>query len=73
MIPVVENHEIDVLEIDRLMRENDIETILDIVDKAVLINGYGFSKKETLEFRKIWKKMSNRRINRGKSTKSKKK
>lgn len=73
LIPVVENHGIDITEIDRLMRGNEIDEILDIVDQAVLINGYGFTKKETTRFRNIWKKMSARRINRGKSAKSKKK
>tara|TARA_R110002020_G_scaffold29940_7_gene94483 strand:- start:305 stop:1978 length:1674 start_codon:yes stop_codon:yes gene_type:complete len=72
LIPVVENHGIDVKQIDSLMRNNEIETILDIVDKAILIDTYGFSKEETLQFRNIWRKMSDRRINRGKSAKVKK-
>lgn len=72
LIPVVENHGIDVNLIDELIREDRIEEVLDIVDKAVLIDHYGFSLDETLELRKIWKKMSDRRINRGKSAKSKK-
>lgn len=71
LIPVVENHGIDVEFIDELIREDRIEEVLDIVDKAVLINHYGFSLEETLELRGIWKKMSDRRINRGKSAKSK--
>lgn len=71
LIPVVENHGIDVNQIDELIRENRIEEVLDIVDRAVLIDHYGFTLKETLELRNIWKKMSDRRINRGKSAKSK--
>lgn len=71
LIPVVENHGMDVEFIDELIREDRIEEVLDIVDKAVLINHYGFSLEETLELREIWKKMSDRRINRGKSAKSK--
>lgn len=71
LIPVVENHGIDVNFIDKLIREDRIEEVLDIVDKAVLIDHYGFSLEETLELRNIWKKMSDRRINRGKSAKSK--
>ncbi len=71
LIPVVENHGIDVNLIDDLIREDRIEEVLDIVDKAVLIDHYGFSLEETLELRNIWKKMSDRRINRGKSAKSK--
>lgn len=71
LIPVVENHGIDVNLIDELIREDRIEEVLDIVDKAVLIDHYGFSLEETLQLRNIWKKMSDRRINRGKSAKSK--
>jgi hypothetical protein len=48
-----------------------IEEVLDIVDKAVLIDHYGFTLEETIELRNIWLKMSDRRINRGKSAKSK--
>jgi adenine-specific DNA-methyltransferase len=73
LIPVVEDHGIDLILIDELIREDRIEEVLDIVDKAVLIDHYGFSLNETLELRNIWLKMSNRRINRGKSARSKKK
>jgi len=71
LIPVVENHGIDIKLIDELIREDRIEEVLDNVDKAVLIDHYGFTLEETLELRNIWLKMSNRRINRGKSAKSK--
>lgn len=71
LIPVVENHGIDVNLIDELIREDRIEEVLDIVDKAVLIDHYGFTLEETLELRNIWLKMSDRRINRGKSARSK--
>lgn len=73
LIPVVEDHGIDINLIDELIREDRIEEVLDIVDKAVLIDHYGFTLEETLELRNIWLKMSNRRINRGKSAKSKSK
>ena len=73
LIPVKEDHGIDVNLIDELIREDRIEEVLDIVDEAVLINHYGFTLEETLRLRGIWIKMSNRRINRGKSAKSKRK
>lgn len=72
LIPVVENHGIDFEEIDRLMRNNKIEKVLDIIDEVVLINHYGFSKNEVNVFRNIWRKLSSRRMKRGKSTKLKK-
>ena len=71
LIPVVENHGIDINLVDELIREDRIEEVLDILDKAVLIDHYGFTLEETLELRNIWLKMSDRRINRGKSAKSK--
>jgi adenine-specific DNA-methyltransferase len=71
LIPVVENHGIDINLVDELIRKDRIEEVLDIVDKAVLIDHYGFTLEETLELRNIWLKMSDRRINRGKSAKSK--
>ena len=73
LIPVVEDHGIDINLIDELIRKNQIEEVLDIVDQAVLIDHYGFSLEETLQLRNIWRKMSDRRINRGKSAKSKSK
>lgn len=70
---MVEDHGIDINLIDELIREDRIEEVLDIVDKAILIDHYGFTLEETLELRNIWIKMSDRRINRGKSAKSKQK
>ena len=63
-IPIVDELDIDFDEIDRLMREKEINKILDIIDRAILIEQYGFSKEETILFRNIWKKLSSRRINR---------
>lgn len=71
LIPVVENHGIDVNVIDNLMRNNEIEKVLDIVDKAVLIDKYGYSQEDVNSFRAIWEKMSSRRMKRGKSAKKK--
>lgn len=72
-LPVIENHGINLEEIDELMRQNQIEKILDIVDAKVLKAHFGFSDEEIKQLRNIWKKLSNRRIKRGKSAKSKKK
>jgi adenine-specific DNA-methyltransferase len=63
-IPIVDKIDIDFNKIDELMREKKISEILDIVDKAILIEQYGFTQSEVSLLRNIWKKLSNRRINR---------
>ena len=52
--------------IDSLIRKRKIEEVLDIVDKELLIKQYGFDEKEVKQLREIWRKLSNRRINRKK-------
>lgn len=53
--------------IDQVIRDNDeIETILDEIDREVLVNYVGIEKEVVLQFRRIWKKLMNRRLNRKK-------
>ncbi len=52
--------------VDSLIRERKIEEVLDIVDKELLINQHGFIKQDVKELRNIWRKLSERRINRKK-------
>ena len=65
-IPIVDEINIDFNKIDKLMREKKINEVLDIVDKAILIEQYGFTQNEVNLLRNIWVKLSNRRINRKK-------
>lgn len=65
-IPNFENLVLDFKEIDTLIRERKIGEVLDIIDEALLIKYHGFSRKEVEQMRGIWKKLSNRRINRKK-------
>lgn len=65
-IPNFEGFTIDFDEIDKLMRKRKIEKVLDIVDEALLIKHHGFSRDEVEQIRGIWKKLSQRRINRKK-------
>lgn len=54
-------------EIELLFRkEVDIEEILDIIDKKILIEILGLNKEKINVFRGIWHKLKNRRLNRGK-------
>lgn len=57
---------IDFEEIDLLMRQKKIIQVLDIIDKALLIDQLGYSKIEVQAFRSIWQKLSSRRIGRKK-------
>jgi adenine-specific DNA-methyltransferase len=54
-------------EIDKLIRnKTDIEEILKITNQVVLKEHYGFTQKEIKLAHNIWKKLSYRRLNRGK-------
>ena len=63
-MPFLFDSKIDLHEIDALMRQKKIHQVLDIVDKALLIDQLGFSADEVVQFRAIWKKLSGRRIGR---------
>ncbi len=62
--PVEFNVDFDL--IDFLIRQRKIEEVLDIVDKELLIKQHGFKIEEVNALRAIWKKLSDRRINRKK-------
>ncbi|MCO0598512.1 class I SAM-dependent methyltransferase [Peribacillus butanolivorans] len=68
-LPLVGADNLDMGHIDQLLRNNDIEAVLDITDKVLLIDGLGLSVEEVIILRGIWNKMKNRRINRKKRKK----
>jgi adenine-specific DNA methylase len=54
-----------IVEIDKMMREkNDMDKLLACTNNLILKDGYGFSKAEIKIADNIWKKLSNRRLNR---------
>lgn len=65
-IPILADLDLDFNKIDGLIRKRKIEDILDIVDEALLIKHHGFSKPDVDVLKGIWKKLSQRRINRNK-------
>ncbi|MCC0563797.1 N-6 DNA methylase [Brevibacillus borstelensis] len=65
-LPLIGAEKLDLLEIDKLLRANDVEAVLDITDKVLLIEGLGLTQQETLKLRDIWRKLRDRRINRKK-------
>lgn len=65
-IPVCDELNIDIAQVDQLIREKKIIEVLDIVDQAILVEKYKFTWDEVLILRGIWNKLSSRRINRKK-------
>lgn len=63
-LPLRGADKLDVEQIDQLIRFNRIEEVLEITDKALLIDGLGLAREEALALRKIWRKLRDRRINR---------
>jgi hypothetical protein len=49
------------------VRKKSIDEILKITNKQILKDGYGFTDKEIKLADSIWKKLSARRLNRGKN------
>jgi hypothetical protein len=53
--------------IDKLIRTKaDIEEVLKVTNQTILREHYGFTQKEVKLAHTIWKKLSARRLNRGK-------
>ncbi len=65
-MPRLADLSIDFDRIDALIRKRKVKEVLDIVDEALLVNHHGFKKEEVAVMRGIWKKLSQRRINRKK-------
>jgi adenine-specific DNA-methyltransferase len=63
-LPLIGADTLDVNELDRLLREGNIYTVLDITDEALLRKGMGLSIQETQTLRTIWQKLRDRRVNR---------
>ena len=64
-LPYHKSNETLVETIDNMIRTKEsIDKILEITNKEILMNNYGFSKEEVDMADRIWKKLSNRRLNR---------
>ncbi len=55
---------IDFEQVDTLLRQNEIEKILDMNDEILLKQGLGLTDNEIVMLRNIWHKLSDRRIHR---------
>ncbi|GMQ30667.1 class I SAM-dependent methyltransferase [Algoriphagus confluentis] len=65
-IPLLADLDLDFNRIDELIRQREIEKVLDMVDQELLIKHHGFTQVEVDALRGIWRKLSQRRINRRK-------
>ncbi len=63
-LPFFADAELDFAKLDRLERARQIDTLLDITDAELLGNRMGFDKADVKMFRRIWRKLSGRRIGR---------
>lgn len=68
-IPLQGAENLDLTEIDRLLRQNNIEAVLDITDQILLVEGLGLSLSQVQMLRGMWIKLRDRRINRKHRTK----
>jgi adenine-specific DNA-methyltransferase len=67
LLPYNEKNEVLLSQIDQMMRaKKSIDEILKISNEQTLKKGYGFTDKEIKLADSIWKKLSARRLNRGK-------
>jgi len=64
LIPLKGAEQLDLDELDKLMRSGNIYAVLDITDEILLHQGLGLSRDETRQLRTIWEKLRDRRVNR---------
>jgi adenine-specific DNA-methyltransferase len=63
-LPLIGTDMLNLDELDKLLRENNINAVLDITDRVLLQDGLGLNSEETTMLRSIWQKLRDRRINR---------
>ncbi len=63
-LPLSNAEKLDFNSLDALMRNGNIESVLDITDKVLLRDGLGLNTEEILNLRNAWYRLRDRRINR---------
>lgn len=71
LLPPINEPFIDPLDIDKLLRANNIAAVLDLTDQHLLKAKLGLSAKDVQLLRSTWEKLRDRRINRKHERKSK--
>ncbi len=64
LLPLKGAERLDLDQLHELLLRDDIEGVLDITDKVLLIDALGLSVREAKSLRRIWQKLRDRRINR---------
>jgi adenine-specific DNA-methyltransferase len=60
-IPLAGSTKLDVEEIDCLVRAGEIEKVLEITDRELLVKGLGLTTRQSVMLNEIWKKLRDRR------------
>lgn len=63
-LPLIGARYLDLEQIDKLLRKDDVEAVLEITDDVLLVQGLGLNRNQARRWRKIWSKLRDRRINR---------
>lgn len=63
-LPLLELNAVNSKKIDSLVRSRKLDEALDIIDEELLMKKLKFTKKEVIQLRHIWKKLSQRRSGR---------
>jgi len=63
-LPLSNAEQLDLAHFDQLLREGNIEAVLDVTDRVLLREGLGLNAKQVGMLRGIWVKLRDRRINR---------
>jgi len=63
-LPLTGAEQLDLERIDELLRDGDIDTVLETTDSVLLVQGLGLSEGQAKALRGIWTKLRDRRINR---------
>ena len=71
-IPIKGFEKLNFDEVDKLVRENNLEAVLEKNDKILLEEGLGLTKAQIIMLRGIWRKLRDRRHNRGRKKKTNK-
>ena len=60
-----EEAQIYLKKIDSMLKmDNDIEKVLDYVDRKIILKNFNFTEEDLINYRKIWRKLKDRRLNR---------
>lgn len=63
-LPLKNANGLDIFDLHEMLLADRIDDVLEITDKALLIDGLGLSRREAKALREIWQRLRDRRINR---------